>query len=222
MIRTILLLTLVVCCITAYSQIGKLEPFDESEKDKSLVEFIEQLKEAVKTRNKAFIKGAIAKESYIPLEGGETTTAEQFYNFYFNQPDKGYNFWKNLEYILEISGGGFKYSPNGEVEYHMPYTSANLQDSEPFTSLGSYVIALSDTTPVFHKPSSYGIILELLDYEIIPVNIQTYVPHWVEVELNTGETGYVRSKDVIYTIDVRAGFILENGRWKIKFADGFE
>ena len=196
---------------TAYPQVGRIEPFDESGKDTSLVLFIEQLKKAVRERDKEFIRRSVAEVSYIPSEGGETTTPDEFYAYYFGEQGRAQDLWASLEYVFDIGGGGFKTSAEGELQYFMPYTAANLHEGAPFTELGSYVIALSDTTRVYYKPTGVRAILALLDYEIMPVNIHTYIPGWKEVELASGEMGYVMSKDVIYTIDKRCGLVRSGG-----------
>ena len=220
--RFLIFLVITFQAFNSYSQIGRVEPFDESAQDQSLVVFIKDLKNALKDRDKQFIKTSIASESYIPFEGGETTTPSEFYNFYFEQQGTGYDLWESLEYVFKIGGGGFRTSENGKIEYFMPYTSANLHDDDPFTSLGSYVIALSHSTPVFDKPSTSASVIKTLSYDIVQVDSEKYIQDWEAIILHPGDTAYVKSADVIYTIAVRCGFVKENDQWKLKFAGGFE
>ena len=104
----------------------------------------------------------------------------------------------------------------------MPYTSANLNNSEPFTMLGMYVIALSNETPVYAETNINSDIIDLLNYHIVPNNLDDYQKGWFSIKLKSGRTGYLNREDGIYTIDVRCGFVKENDSWKIKYAGGFE
>ena len=202
-----------------FGQLAKVEPFDESAQDPTLVTFLEQLRTAVNNRDKEHIRTIIASESYIPFEGGETTTPEEFFSFYFERTDHSYNIWEALEYSFKIGGGGFGTSKDS---YYIPYTSANLHDSDPFTELGSYVIALTASTPVYERTSANSKVIATLNYDIVQVDYEEYQANWETVVLNSGTKGYVKSSDVVYTIDTRCGFVNEQGNWKLKFAGPFE
>lgn len=218
--RSVLTVLCLLYSFDAMAQEGKIEPFDESSKDPSLVKFIERLKKALEERDQSYIRSIIASKSYIPREGGETTTPEQFYNFYFVEKGHRYDLWKSLEYVFDIGGGGFK---EGGTEYFMPYTSANLHNGRPFEELSSHVIALSDKTPVYEKLFSNSTIIAHVNYEILRVDPEKDRGYsWVPILLKDSIKGYIKSSDVINTIDIRCGLILEEGKWKLKFAGYYE
>ena len=217
--RPVIFCIFYLLALDTFGQLGKIEPFDQSLQEPTLVQFIERLKTAVKIRDKEHIRTIIASESYIPFEGGETTTPEEFFTFYFERSDHSYSIWEALEYSFSIGGGGFGTSKNS---YYIPYTSANLHDSEPFTELGSYIIALSASTPIYERPSGNSKIISTLNYDIIQVDFEEYQANWETVILNNGTKGYVKSSDVIYTIDTRCAFVKEEGNWKLKSAGPFE
>lgn len=217
--RIIVFFVFSMLSIAAIGQVGEIKPFDQSSEDPDLKQFIERLKVAVNKRDKEYIKTIIATSTYIPFEGGETTTSEEFYDFYFNQTDHGYDLWEDLEYIFSIGGGGFGKSKN---EFYMPYTSANIHDSDPFTELGTYVIALSPSTHVYERPDTNSKIVATLNYNIVEVDYEEYRTKWETIVLDTGRKGYVKSSDVIYTVSTRSGFIKEDGKWKLKFAGPYE
>lgn len=217
--------TLIVCITTniLFGQIEQVKPFDESNQDESLVLFIKELKKATLIKDESFIKQNLAKETYIPSTSVETASPERFYDYYFNDESNSGVLWNSLNFVFKIGGGGFK-NISTKTEYCMPYTSANLHDSEPFTEIASYVIALSSNTKVHKEANSESQIIKLLDYEIINISpeMSDLSEHWLKVITAEGKTGYVESTKVTHTISIRCGLVKENGRWKIKYCDGFD
>lgn len=180
--------------------------------------FIQKLKTAVKNRDKDYIETIVASESFIPQE---RTTKEEFMKFYFKTSYRAAKFWENLEYIFTIGGGAF--NPKNQNEYFLPYTSANIYNSQVFSEVGSYVLSLSDSTPIYAQPNDNSRIVAHFNYEAAPVNhTENKVDGWYAIDLNSGELGFIQEIKALYTISTRCGLIKENGIWKLQYADSFD
>ncbi|NME71739.1 hypothetical protein [Flammeovirga aprica] len=206
---------------TAYAQIGKVYPKDESLNDPSLMQFITDLKVAVQEKDRAFIERSLASKTYTTNEGLDQTTKEGFMKYYFSTApnEKESGIWSTFEFIFKIGGGGFSKDQN---EYYLPYTSANIyEDNDMFDSFG-LLIALSDSTPVYEKPEQGSKIVKFLSYDVVPETYEWDRYTWYQVILANDDTAYVNPKDFIPTLSIRAGLIKEDGLWKIQYADGFD
>ncbi|OHX64558.1 hypothetical protein [Flammeovirga pacifica] len=201
-----------------YCQLGKVYPKNESKNDSSLIHFISELKLATQKRDKVFIEQSLATKTYIPLEGVEISNKEKFLDYYFDAQYTGSILWDNLDYIFKIGGGGFSDSKD---EYYLPYTSANLSVNDMFSSLG-LVVALSDSVPVFDAPHDNADIINHLSFDVVEVTYEGYHKDYLEVILNLSDTVYVKPRDVIPTVSIRAGLIKEEGKWKLQYADAFD
>ena len=107
--------------------------------------------------------------------------------------------WPELSNALRL-GGSFR-----EGMFWAPYVYANWPES--FDAF-QYVAAIHDGVPIYAKADANSEVVKRVDWEIL--KLIENKGEWMQVE-----GGWVRSSDVRSPIGYRAGFMKENGEWKL-------
>ena len=211
--------------MTAWGQVGKILPADESKNDSSLQIFINELKLIVQNRDIDKLSSILADSLYIPSGLFSEVTKSEFLKYYnSNNYD---SLWNNFTYIFDIGGG--KYNVDDPLEYCIPYTSINalasIDGADFLFDLGTYSVVLGNSVKVFKDKSTSSSILKVLNHDIVENNWDVSFPldpKWTAINLEDGTKGFVLSNNIKSLYDIRCGIIKYADGWKIKYIDYFE
>ncbi len=199
----------------AQAQQTKLEPLIP---DRSLTIFLDDLKYAVKTKDRQWIINNLDPD--IKFSFGDEGGAEAFIQLW--KFDETSDFWKIMERILDMGGGKMR----SEDSYFMPYVFSHWPDE--FDAF-EYMAITGTNVNVRNKPSTSGSkVLGQFSYDIVqydgnksisnpdPDDIKDY--SWYYVSAVDGSLkGFVYGDFVWSPIDYRIGFQKVDKKWVIKY-----
>jgi hypothetical protein len=209
------------------AQPSKFPPINDIGKDKSLVAFVNQLKVAVKKKDKVFLISAL-DEKVMNGFGGDGGIAE--FKEYWDWPQDTLSVWHTLEHILNI-GGAFtddsRKDPKSRYLYVFPYVH-NVDLNSPDDSFQVGVIT-GQNVNLREKPDLKAKVITQLTHDVIWYEGKNHGknpvgdPEWYLIEtMDHKKKGWVFWKYVYSPVDYRL-FLFKNkkGEWKIStFLEG--
>ncbi len=212
-------LTLVISllCVgsVAMGQEAKLLPVDEASNDPSFFVFRMRLIEAAANRDTSFVIRHLAPD--VKSNFGGDVGAADFRRFWrIGEVDSP--LWGILAKVL---GGGGVLSEDrlGGNGFEAPYWTAtwDVDTYYPF----DYGVFLSEDEPVYARPDLESVVVDSASFEIVRIS-NPYVlsaagddRQWSEIELGSGDVGYVPSAVIGSPVDHRMMFRQVGGRWTI-------
>ena len=173
-------------------------PRDEATRDRELVAFRAQLRQAVARRDAAGVLALTSPEirsSFGPDDGLEF--------FKRDLADERNEIWDELGSVLAL-GGVFE-TPE---QFIAPFSSAC---GEP----GEEVVVVGRDVRVRSRPRVTAPVLSLVSFAVLPRSDDPSVPGWQAVQLPNGKQGFIAARYVRSPIDYRAYFAKVNGFWKL-------
>lgn len=200
-----------------------LMPADDTVKDKNLMKFITEFRQAIKDKNIVFLK-KYTSENIIWSFGDESGSMKNFLKSYGldSVSYKESVFWQEMDRILSL--GGIYY--NGEkTSIAFPYIFVNfpVEDYDSYT----YAAVTGKNVNVRKNPDINSPVVDTISYEIVKVlNNPSYdvkkeiiaskTGVWVNVKTSSGNEGYVFSYYLHSPIGYRAVFEKEKGKWMLR------
>lgn len=205
----------------------KFAPPNDLDKDKSLVAFVNQLKAAVKKKDKVFLL-SILDEKVKNGFGGGGGIAE--FKEYWDWPQDTIKVWHTLDHIMSI-GGAFtddsKEDPRSRYRFVFPYVyTVELEVSNDYFEVG---VITGQNVNLREKPDLKAKVITQFTYDLVRYLTKTSGknaagdPEWYEVEtMDHKKKGWVNWKYVYSPIGYRL-FLYKNaqGKWKVSaFLEG--
>lgn len=189
---------------------NRLCPSDEASQDPSFAAFRKQLVETVEKRDTEALLRLVdpkIRTGFGP-EGGIEDFRKQW------KLDSGESpLWDELSKLLALGG---TFGGEGESRsFWAPYVYSTWPEGkDSFT----HAAALGPDTEIREKGDGTSPVIETVDWEILELVIREgWRPDdpWFQVRLADGKTGWVRAADVRSPIVWRAGFMKQNGAWRM-------
>ena len=215
--------TLFLVCFIIFSFLGiaaqerYVKVVDEAAKDKSFLEFRNQLALAIRNKDAKFVL-SILDPQIKPGFGGEEGVEDFKKVWKINDPKS--KFWYELR---EAVGGGGRFSTeNGVKIFSAPYVFTDFPDD---LDAFEYYVIYGQNVALREKPDEKSAVLARLSGNIIKVDEQNSIADrkengeylWYKIETLGGKKGYVEARNVRSPIDYRAGFQKKKGKWKMIF-----
>lgn len=206
-----LFIAISLCCgRVADAQVAKLYPVDEASKDPSFYIFRAQLLKIVQQRDSASLYGFLSRG--IRNSFGDDSGITEFKRMW--KPERSTSkIWMELLTVIAL-GGRFE----GAEMFMAPYTYSNFPDGFDAFEYGTII---GENVRVRQNPGTNNRIISTLSFDIIKVTDWNLTPHktlgdkkgWVAVALADGQPGFVAREYIRSSIDYRAIFNKENGKW---------
>lgn len=182
---------------------AKLQPVDEGKDDPSFSAFRAQLLEAVIRRDVDAVVAASDPAIRTSFGGGG---GAQDLREVLKRPA----IWTELETILR-NGGNFV--GGDRRSFWAPWIYSSWPDRhDAFTQM----VVIEDGVPLRERPEASSPALATLSYDIVARDGQSSAESaWTRVKTEDGRSGFVESSKVRSPIGYRAGFIMEEGMWKM-------
>lgn len=194
----------------------RVMPVDESDRDPSLVQFIDRLRMAVRHHEPERLVELVSPRVYNGL--GKESGIQKFAE-YWRVDAIDTQIWSVLEPMLEL-GGGFVRSEKG-VQYCMPYVFTEFPDN---LDIFEHAAVLEESVQLMSEPSSSSSLLTKLSYNIVRVQDWHSVPDmnqtpdlfWIKVSTLDGQEGFLRRQEIRSPSDYSACFLQNrNGAWTL-------
>lgn len=194
----------------------KVLPIDESDRDPTLVQYLDRLSTAIRHREPERLVELVSIRVYNGpnIEGGVQKFAEHW------QVDSiESEIWSVLDPILDL-GGGFVRSEKG-VQYCTPYVFTEFPNSLDIYEHGA---VLGDNISLMSEPSSSSSLVATLSYDVVKIPDWGNVPDmnqtpdlfWVKALTLDGQEGFIRRSEVRSPSEYSACFLQNNaGVWKL-------
>jgi hypothetical protein len=198
------------CGVPAPSQVAKLYPVDEADRDPSFFTFRARLFKAVQRRDVEYVVSILSPSITTSLGGGGGVGEFQRY---WNPERPDSEFWETMTTVLAL-GGSFH---NADM-FMAPYTYSKFPDQ---LDAFQYSVVIGGNVRVRKYATPDAPVITTLSYDIVQVSILNAehnakpARNWVGVTLNDGKRGYVARDYVRSPIDYRAIFQRENGKWQL-------
>ncbi|NNE45523.1 MAG: hypothetical protein HKN37_02555 [Rhodothermales bacterium] len=199
----------------AVGQDARLLPVDEASNDPSFFAFRMTLMEAAANRDTSFVIRHLAPDVKSNF-GGDVGAAD--FSRFWRIGDLDSPLWGILAKVL--GGGGVLWEDGvGGNGFEAPYWTAvwDVDKYNPF----DYGVILSENEPVYARPDLESVVGDSASFEIVRI-ANPYVlsaagddRQWSEVELGSGNVGYVPSSVIGSAVDHRMMFRKVGGRWTI-------
>ena len=189
-----------------------VRPVDEGKQDKSFSAFRVKLIEAVKKRDKKYLLSVL--DPNVKNNFGGDGGIEEFKEMWEIDSSKS-KLWDELRVVLS-NGGGFQDKNTFAAPYSFVFFPADLDAFEQQVIFGNNVNLRA-------KPDKSAKVISQLSYNIVKVDYENSVSDgkqeptylWLKVETLGGKKGFVSAEFVRSSIDYRAIFVKEKGKWKI-------
>ena len=178
-------------------------PFrDEGATRPDFLAFRESLMRAIARKDREAVLRVAHPDISISFDGGIAALKNLI-----ESPEQ--DFWGEFGRVLSMGG---TFVADG---FAAPYVYSTWPDE--FDSYGCSAITAS-AVRLRDRPDSGGAILAQLDFDIVEeLHDGPDTPGWTRVRTVTGITGFVASQFVRSPIAYRAGFVLDNGAWRLKW-----
>lgn len=198
------------------AQPGKFPPPNDMAKDKSLVAFVNQLKTAVKKKDKAFLLSVLDKDIRNGFGGNDGI--EEFKK-QWNWSKDTLTVWHRLQQVLNIGGGFMEGEPGIPRMYAFPYVF-NLDPGD--ADIFSVGVITGKNVNFREKPDLKGKVITQLTYDVVEFSGETRGknavgdPEWYQVETANHKKGWVFWQYVYSPVNYRL-LLTKNsqGKWKI-------
>jgi hypothetical protein len=212
----LILLVMPVLGATVEKNQLRLLPVDESDRDPTLIDYLERLQLAIKHREPERLVELVSNQVYngIGKEEGVRKFAE-----YWKVDAIDSEIWDVLQPILDL-GGGFVRSEKG-VQYCAPYVFTEFPVNLDIFDYGAVIV---DTTQLMSEPSSSSNLVATLSYHLVKIHDWRSVPDmnqtpdlfWIKVSTLDGQEGFVRRQDIRSPSEYSACFLQNrDGSWKM-------
>ena len=195
---------------------GRLLPVDESDRDPTLISFMERLELAVTHREPERLVELVSGEVYNGL--GKDPGIQKFAE-YWKVDAIDTEIWSVLEPILKM-GGGFVRSEKG-VQYCAPYVFTEFPEN---LDVFDYGAVIEESAQLMAEPSSSSMLVATLSYHVIKIQDWRSVPDmnqtpdlfWISVSTLDGKEGFIRRQEVRSPSEFSACFLQnKQGVWKL-------
>jgi hypothetical protein len=187
-------------------------PVDEGRKDASFVSFRQKLTEATKKRDRKFILGILDRN--IKNSFGGSGGIKEFEETWNIKSPKS-KFWNEMLIVI-INGGVFF----DESTFIAPFSTEKFpKDLDAF----EHQVIFGSNVNLRSQPKSSSRLISQLSYNVVKVDYENSVKEkteedkylWLKVETLGGKKGFVNAKYVRSSIEYRAIFEKNNGKWKM-------
>lgn len=200
----------------------------KSTQDKSLSNFIGDLRKAIEGNDALFIKEHLHPDIIITYpqydkNGNEVeksvSGSDKFmskWNLKADKKDSSNQFWKTMKTILDL-GGSFK----DEKTYEAPYVHSKWSEN---CKRFEYVAIVGDVS-VREKADLKANEIGKLSYVIVKADYSKASDNWVKITIpnveNKDKTGYVEAESIRSYYDYSVQFVKEGDKWLIKVCAEF-
>ena len=119
-------------------------------------------------------------------------------------------FWKELQRVLATASGS-----DGENAYVAPYWH-RLPDYPDFDPYESFFVNGADV-PLRAAPDHESEIVARLSHQVVRWPPPYEESDFARVELADGREGYVERDEMLSIVDYRAGFVRQDGVWRLRY-----
>ena len=192
----------------------KLIPPKMEIKDSVLNEFITNLKNAVKNKDKEYIISILSSD--ILVSHGGNGGVEEFKTHWDWSSDDS-SFWSTMDKLLQL--GGEKY--RGDGFYSIPYVSTNWPGDELYSVFEHMAITGSNVNVRNNPDLKTSEVVGQFSYDIVKVDYEKTMrifdePVWYYAESLDGTLkGYVYWDYIWSPVGYRASFEIIDNEWKI-------
>jgi hypothetical protein len=191
---------------------AQLRPRDDAPKDPSFLTFRRKLLEAVRKRDRAFVRKILDHKIRVSFGegGGKEEFARQWKLASGTSP-----LWKTLFEVLSLGG---TFSGQGKDRlFAAPYTYSAFPES---LDAFQHFCVIAPNVPLRAKPGEQERVVARLNYDIVrqvapPRSTKPTSSGWVYVATAAGKRGYIARRYVRSPIDYRALFARRNGEWRM-------
>ncbi len=201
----------------AEDEMPQLMPYDEAERDQSLLAFRARMIQVVAFKEPERLVEMIDPKINIGLD--QPSGPRAFVEFWRPETIDS-EIWEVLGSILQL-GGGFVRSENG-VMFCAPYVFVNFPAERDILSHG---VITQENIDLKQLPTTASLTLVSLSYDIVAVDdwneindeSGTEAFRWVKVSTLGGKEGYVQRKHIRSPSDYSACFLQrKNKPWKLE------
>jgi hypothetical protein len=192
----------------------KLLPPKIEIKDPGLKEFISNLKNAIKNKDKEYVISILSSD--ILVSHGGNGGHEEFKS-QWNWSSDSSEFWLTMDKMLQLGSG----KHNGDGFYSIPYVSSDWPGHEKYNVFEHMAITGSNVNVRINPHLKTSEVIGQFSYDIVKVDYEKSIIYfdetiWYYAESLDGKLkGYV-FKDFIWSpIDYRATFVLIDNKWKM-------
>ncbi len=192
----------------------KLLPPKAEINDLALKEFIDNLKNAVKNKDKEYIMRILSSDILVS-HGGDGGKEE--FKSQWNWTSDDSPFWKTMDKLLQL--GGEKYQGNGF--YSLPYVSANWPGNEKYDVFEHMAITGTNVNVRINPHLKTSEVIGQFSYDIVKVDLEKSIIYfdetiWYYTESLDGKLkGYVFKEYIWSPIGYRAVFEFIDKEWKM-------
>ncbi|OUS01022.1 hypothetical protein A9Q86_09770 [Flavobacteriales bacterium 33_180_T64] len=182
--------------------------------DSILNEFITDLKNAIKSKDKEYIIN-ILSEDILVSHGGNGGIEEFKTHWDWSSDDS--TFWLTMDKLLRLGAG--KYQNDGF--YLIPYIFSNWPEDEKYSVFEHMVITGTNVNVRINPDLKTSEVIGQFSYDIVKVDYKKSIrffdePIWYYVESLDGKLkGFVFHDYIWSPIDYRASFEFINNKWKL-------
>lgn len=218
------ILLLSAFCQILGAQPAKFPPINDISKDKSLLTFVNQLKTAVKKKDKAFLLSVLDPQIKCDLGGEDGIEA---FKKIWNLDAGDTSIWHQLDKMLELGGAFNKEDREGRYTFAFPYPHfLDLGNVDDYFSVG---VITGKNVNIREQPNLKAKVLTQMSYDVIwfvetepglqktAGNNPWGEPEWYQIESQDHKTkGWVFWKYVCSPLGYRM-YVYKNrmGKWKI-------
>ncbi len=181
----------------------KLPFTDESDRNPSLVRFLNQLRETVRTKNSAGLLRVVAPDVLNNFGGDDGIEGFKLI-WHPERPDS--RVWPLLEKLLKLGGAWVT-----DVTYYIPYVYPKFPPTDdPYY----YEVVVAENVWLLVKPNETARRIRKLSYDV--VRLQEDGAEWHKVMTEDGDEGYIQARFLHSPVGYRARINRDaSGQWKI-------
>ena len=192
----------------------KLLPPNVEIKDPVLNEFISNLKNAVKNKDKEYIIGILSSDVLVSF-GGNGGVEEFKTHWDWSSDDS--SFWITMDKLLQLGGEKYK----GDGLYSIPYVSSNWPGDEKYSVFEHMAITGSNVNVRINPELKTSEVVGKFSYDIVKVDYEKTMrifdeTIWYYTESLDGKLkGYVYWDYIWSPVGYRATFEFIDSEWKM-------
>jgi hypothetical protein len=186
------------------AMVDRRPPIDQCASDRSFVAFRNELRRAIRRRDRRYLLSILAPDVGVSL-GGARGERDFIAQWHLDRSDT--LLWPSLEAALSL---GCARLENGELV--APSLVAQLDDQEDASSA---VVAIRTGASARARPDETSEAIATLAWDVLRLRSVAVSEGWYPVTLASGREGFVRHADVRGPLDYRAYFRKHRGRWRM-------
>jgi hypothetical protein len=187
--------------------------------DPALDQFITNLKDAVKNKDKEYIINILSSDIYVS-HGGNGGVDEFKSQWDWTSDDS--SFWSTMDRLLQLGGGKYK----GDGSYKIPYVSSNWPGDEKYSVFEHMAITGTNVNVRINPHLKTSEVVGQFSYDIVKVDYEKSIPAfdeatWYYTESLDGKLkGYVFRDYIWSPVGYRAIFEFIDNEWKMTILVG--